>query len=246
MRARSDQGDDGWDESAQAWIDSMGEDGDYSRQYVLDHPMIERIRGRHFASALDVGCGEGRFCRAMKALGIATVGVDPTKTLVDRARTLDPEGDYRLGRAEDLDLPPGSFDLVVSYLSLIDIPDVAVATASMVEALRPGGTLLVANLTSFNSAGMPQSWQPGPDGELRFCIDHYLEERAVWASWHSIRVKNWHRPLSTYLSSFLECGLELKHFAEPSPLGGDPQRAALYRRVPWFYIMEWHKPPLSR
>lgn len=36
--------------------------------------------------------------------------------------------------------------------------------------------------------------------------------------------------------------LLLRHFAEPSPRGGDPERAARYRRVPFFHIMEWEKP----
>jgi len=48
----------GWDDSAHAWIASLGDDGDFSRRFVLDAPMIERIRGRRFKRALDVGCGE--------------------------------------------------------------------------------------------------------------------------------------------------------------------------------------------
>jgi 2-polyprenyl-3-methyl-5-hydroxy-6-metoxy-1,4-benzoquinol methylase len=40
--------------------------------------MTARIAGRGFATALDVGCGEGRFCRMMQTAGIATVGIDPT------------------------------------------------------------------------------------------------------------------------------------------------------------------------
>lgn len=233
---------DGWTESAAAWLAEIGEDGDYGRKFVLDAPMTERIRGRGFKLALDVGCGEGRFCRMMQAEGIRTVGVDPTETLIDRARQLDPAGTYHLGRAETLDVPTGTFDLVVSYLTLIDIPDLALATAKMVDALRPGGTLLIANLTSFNTAGMPDGWTEGRDGEPRFCIDHYLDERAVWVSWRGIRIENWHRPLSTYMTLFLGHGLELRHFSEPSPTGGDPQKADRYRRVPYFHIMEWRKP----
>jgi len=61
--------------------------------------MIERIRWRSFGRALDVGCGEGRFCRMMQALEISTVGVDPTRALTDRARLLDPLGEYRIGCA---------------------------------------------------------------------------------------------------------------------------------------------------
>jgi len=232
----------GWDDSAAAWLREMGDDGDYGRKYVLDAPMLARVRGRGFTSALDVGCGEGRFCRLLQRDGVQTVGIDPTIALIERARALDPAGDYRIARAETLDVPAGSFDLVVSYLSLIDIPDVARAIARMVDALRPGGTLLIANLTSFNTAGMPDGWTTGSDGRRRFCIDHYLDERAVWVSWRGIRVQNWHRPLGTYMTALLDHQLVLRHFVEPAATGGDPEKADRYRRVPYFYIMEWQKP----
>jgi SAM-dependent methyltransferase len=240
----NDRTSGGWDTSAVAWLRAIGEDGDYGRRYVLDAPMLERVAGRGFETALDVGCGEGRFCRIMQAHGIRTVGVDPTEILIESARRRDPAGDYRLGRAESLGVPAASFDVVVSYLSLVDIPDLARAAAGMVEALRPGGTLLVANLTSFNTAGMPDGWVRTLGGRLRYAIDHYMDERAVWVNWRGIRVQNWHRPLSTYMTLFLDLGLELRHFSEPQPRGGDPTRGDRYRRVPWFHLMEWQKPAL--
>jgi SAM-dependent methyltransferase len=234
---------DGWNDSAPAWLAEMGDEGDYARKFVLDAPMVERIRGRDFRTALDVGCGEGRFCRIMQAEGIRTIGIDPTEALIARARQLDPAGNYRIGRAGMLDVDSESFDLVVSYLTLIDIPDIATATAGMVAALRPGGALLIANLTSFNTAGMPDGWTRDSNGETRFCIDHYLEERAVWLSWRGIRIRNWHRPLSTYMTLLLQNGLQLRHFSEPAPPArGEPDKSDLYRRVPCFHIMEWHKP----
>jgi SAM-dependent methyltransferase len=234
--------DDGWDASAEAWVAEMGDDGDYGRKFVLDAPMLARVEGRGFTTALDVGCGEGRFCRKLRALGVHTVGIDPARALIARAKELDPGGDYRVASAESVNVTPGSFDLVVSYLSLIDIPDLSRAATQMVAALRPGGTLLIANLTSFNTAAMPESWTTDADGRRRFSIDHYLDERAVWVSWRGIRVQNWHRPLATYMTAFLDRGLVLRHFAEPPATGGDPERAARYRRVPFFYIMEWRKP----
>ncbi|MBR0718932.1 bifunctional 2-polyprenyl-6-hydroxyphenol methylase/3-demethylubiquinol 3-O-methyltransferase UbiG [Bradyrhizobium liaoningense] len=237
----TDELDGGWAASAQAWIVEQGEEGDYGRRAVLDAPMLARIEGRGFARALDVGCGEGRFCRIMQRLGIRTTGIDPTEALLARARQLDPAGDYRLGRAEDI-AEEAQFDLVVSYLTLIDIPDVEAAIAKMAAALRPGGTLLSANLTSFNTAGMPEGWRRESDGGLRFSIDHYMDERAVWVEWRGIRIQNWHRPLSTYMTLLLNQGLQLRVFAEPTPAAGDPEQIARHRRVPWFHIMEWQKP----
>lgn len=231
----------GWDESAAAWIAHIGDSGDFGRRFVLDSPMVDRIRSRGFSRALDVGCGEGRFCRMMRAEGIATIGIDPTVALVQRAQLLDPDGDYRIGRAASFDLGEAEFDLVVSYLTLIDIDDLDGAIDNMSRALRPGGTLLVANLTSFNTAGMPQGWQHS-GRTIQFSIDRYLEPRAIWLTWNGIRIRNWHRPLQTYMQAFLKAGLVLRDFAEPSASGGEPERVERYQRVPWFHIMEWQKP----
>lgn len=60
-------------------------------------------------------------------------------------------------------------------------------------------------------------------------------------SWRGIRVLNWHRPLSTYMALLLASGMQLRHFAEPIPYGGDPEKAARYRWVPWFHVMEWQR-----
>src|SRR5262245_16459894 len=133
---------DGWNESAEAWIASMGERGDWSREYVLDAAMLARIEGRTYRGALDVGCGEGRFCRLLRQRGFETIGVDPTVALIEEARRRDPGGKYLLGRAEQLDFVDDRFDLVVSYLTLIDIPDFRTAITEMTRVLKPGGRLL--------------------------------------------------------------------------------------------------------
>lgn len=233
---------DGWAQSAAAWIDHIGEHGDFGRRHVLDQPMLARVRGRGFATAIDIGCGEGRFCRMLAREGIRATGIDPTEPFIARAKSLDPKGDYRIGTAERLPFADASFDLACAYLSLIDIPDVSRALPEMVRVLRPGGTLLIANLTSFNTAGQPEGWTRDLLGRMHFSIDNYLRERWVWSAWRGIRVKNWHRPLSTYMRLLLDLGMVLKHFDEPAPTGGDPARAARYARVPWFVLMEWEKP----
>ena len=191
--------------------------------------MLARIQGRGFQHALDVGCSEGQFCRMMQQLSIATVGIDATVALLDQARTSDPAGDYRLAQPETMDVVPGHYDLVVSYLSLIGIPDLSTAMTRMIATLCPGGTLLIANLNSLNTAG---DWLTGSDGKRQFCLDQYLDERAQWSAWRGIRIRNWHRPLPAYTSTLLEHGLLLRFCAEPTPIGGDPAAADRYTRVP--------------
>ncbi len=231
----------GWDASADAWIRSQGEHGDWGRRYVLDAPMRARITGRGYRDALDLGCGEGRFCRWMRAEGLAAIGIDPTPALIARARALDPGGDYRVEAAEALGLPDASVDLVVAYLSLIDIADLDAALREVHRVLRPGGRLLVANLQPFNTAAIGDGWRRDPLGRLRFSIDHYLTPRVITSAWRGIRIHNHHRPLEAYLQPLLALGFALEHFAEPAPEGVDDAKAARYRRVPNFLVMEWRK-----
>lgn len=235
--------DNGWKSSAKAWIADMGEKGDYGRQHVLDTPLRERLRLLQPGRALDVGCGEGRFCRILKAEGFDPVGLDPTIELLDAARERDRDGVYIEGRGEKLEFADENFDLVVSCLSLIDIAAADRAIAEMTRVLKPGGTLLVANLTSFSTARVNGGWQRNLLGRrTHFAIDGYLEPRAKWEEWRGIRIINWHRPLKDYMQWFLAQGLILTHFDEPAPTGGDPSRADRYRRAPWYVIMEWRKP----
>jgi hypothetical protein len=115
----------------------------------------------------------------------------------------------------------------------------------MARVLRPGGALLIANLTSFITASPDGDWTQGPGGERIFRIDNYLEERWSWARWAGIAVQNWHRPLSRYMELLLGAGLILRYFDEPRPQGGDKERAARHARVPWFMVMEWEKPKVA-
>lgn len=231
----------GWDASARAWIDEVGDDGDWGRRYVLDAPMLARATGRGFVRALDLGCGEGRFCRLLRAHGVVATGIDPTVALVEQARRRDPNGDYLVAGAEALPLDDAAFDLVVAYLSLIDIDELGAAIRETHRVLRPGGTFLIANLQSFNTAADPAGWTHEPDGSRRFCIDHYLQERPTWIEWRGIRVRNWHRPMQTYMTALLAAGFTLRHFAEPAPVGVDDAKADRYRRAPNFLVMEWQK-----
>jgi SAM-dependent methyltransferase len=236
---------DGWERSARPWIAAMGERGDWGREHVLDPIMLERASARRFKHALDVGCGEGRFCRMLRARDMHVVGIDPTEELLAAAKRRDPKGEYQIARAESLPFSDASFDLVVSYLTLIDIADFRTALTEMARVLVPKGILLIANLNSFITS-CPKGWIMDQHGEyLHYPVDRYLEEFPEWIEWSDIRVVNWHRPLSAYIRELLAQGLTLTFFDEPQPRSGDSDRQARYLRAPWFMVMEWQRQPSS-
>ncbi len=84
--------------------------------------LADEVRGTR---ALDFGCGAGRSTRFLRGLGYDVVGVDIAPAMLDRARQLDPAGDYRLFDDDPRSLPPGPFDLVLAAFPFDNIPDVA-------------------------------------------------------------------------------------------------------------------------
>ena len=227
----------------------MGEAGDYSRTHILDAPMLSRVQKAGPLNALDVGCGEGRFCRMMSAHGIQTTGIDPTPQFLKTAMGKDTAGTYVQARGEDIPFEDASFDLVVSYLSLIDIEGFEEALAEMARVLRPGGQLLIANLNSFITAlpdGVQNSgWIEDESGQrTHYGVDNYMKRREAWTEWRGIKVLNYHRPLRDYMRVPLKLGLNLIDFEEPSPWrkGGPDGFERDHSRVPFFVITNWQKP----
>jgi SAM-dependent methyltransferase len=233
-----DHSDNGWDRSAGAWLANQGEAGDYGRRAVLD-PVMLRLAREAGGRFIDIGCGEGRFVRMLKGERLDGVGIDPTRRLIDHALLLDPAGDYRVGRAEELPHDDNSFDCAVFYLSLCDIPDLAAALREAVRVVRPGGRLLIANLSSINTAGV---WQRDLLGRAtHYAVDDYMVERPVQQRWAGIDIQNWHRPFSTYFAALLGAGLELREFLEPLPVAAAPPKPK-FNRMPNFVVMRWDKP----
>jgi SAM-dependent methyltransferase len=77
------------------------------------------------ALTVDVGCGEGRLPRDLKACGHRVIGIDSSSTLIAAARGADPDGDYRCAPATALPVGDRSCDHAVAFMSLHDIEDLA-------------------------------------------------------------------------------------------------------------------------
>lgn len=236
-----DPDENGWVSSSTAWLDRMPEKGDFAREFILDAPMLERIEVSAATTMLDIGCGDGRFCRMAASLGITPTGIDPVERFIQFAQQNQPGGRYITGFAEKLPFDDGEFDLAVFYLSLIDIDDMRAAIHEAARVTRPGGTILIANLTSFFTSNGTTGWVKGDDGREYHPLGNYLEEKADWVEWDGLKIRNWHRPLSAYMSACLEAGLQLTFFDEPSPTGGPPERVRRYQTTPFVMMMEWKR-----
>ena len=86
---------------------------------------------------LDLGCGEGRGGLALRERGHRLVGVDAAPTMVDLARETGAYDEVHLADAAALPLDDGAVDLVVAYMSMHDIEDVAALPALAKVRRRP-------------------------------------------------------------------------------------------------------------
>jgi SAM-dependent methyltransferase len=227
--------------SAPGWVRAIGDEGDAARAVVLDPVMLRLVGDVAGKRALDLGCGEGRFSRLLVARGAEAVGLDLVREMVLAARGRDAEaGRYVQGSGEHLPFLGSVFDFVVSYLSLIDIADFRSAIREAARVLRPGGFLLVANLSLFATSS--DGWTRDSGGKrLHKRVDQYLTERAVVVESAGMRFRNWHRPLEAYMEAFLEAGFALRRFLEPTPAESlrVDQRFEGDFRVPDFVVMLW-------
>lgn len=234
--------DGGWEASARAWIEGVEQN---MTRAMLD-PLVLHLCGDVAQQrVVDVGCGEGRFSRMLAARGARCVGIEPTQPLAETARD---RGSIAAVRAvgEAMPLCDAAFDLALTYITLVDIEHYREAIGEMSRVLRPGGRLVAVNVGFGSASALPsEGWLRDGDGkELYVPIDNYGTEWSAVYEWRGIRIRNWHRPLSGYMTAYLRAGLILRRFLEPVPpeeLRARPEFGRAFR-VPWFTVMVWEKP----
>ena len=186
------------------------------------------------ATVLEVGCGEGRVTRDLRRRGYDVTGLDVSPTLVEAARGSDPSGSYVVGDAAALPFGDASFDLVVSYNSLIDVDDMPAAVAEAGRVLRPAGRFCACVPHPFSDAGEFTN----DAADAAFVVEgSYLEE----AEYELVSDRNgivFHFvsrrfPLESYSRALESAGLAIEALREPPLPGAESHRRA---RVPLFLL----------
>lgn len=164
---------------------------------------------------LDVGCGDGTFCRFVADEGRAVVGMDVDVTLVPSpSRGVG----YVAGSADALPFADASFGAVTLAMVLHHVvADRALAEAARV--LRPGGVLLVLGY------GRSSGWRDVLP-EVRDVVVHRVVSR---------RMQGWDPPTAKAEPSGT--------WAQARATAHAVLPGSTYRRLPmWRYVVEWRKP----
>lgn len=113
----------------------------------MEEPVVHAIvDALPVGRALDAGCGTGRHAARLAARGWDVVGVDATPEMLAVARAKAPEVRFEEGDLLDLPVPDGSVDLALCSLAISHVADIDAAYASLARTVRPGGTVVVADV----------------------------------------------------------------------------------------------------
>jgi len=223
-----------WEANAETWTRLARAGYDVYRD-ALNTPaflaMLPPVRG---LAGLDIGCGEGANTRRVARLGARLDAIDISPTFIRHAQAeeqREPLGiRYQAADGRALPFPPGSFDFATAFMSLMDMPDQALALAEAARVLRPGGFLQFSILHPCfvpphrrvvrDAAGQPQAIE----------IARYFERDKpfldVWifsslpaehqAGIEPFKIPVFHHPLSDWVAFICRAGLVIEEFGEPS------------------------------
>ncbi|MCW8194346.1 methyltransferase domain-containing protein [Proteobacteria bacterium 005FR1] len=153
-----------WQQNASAWTRAVREKTIASRRRITDQAIVDAVFAEPFASALDIGCGEGWLCRAIQERGARATGIDAVAELVESAQRLS-AGDYRCMsyRVVTSGNLAQQFDLAVCNFSLLGGDSVDALVGAIPMLLEPGGRVIVQTLHPRVYAGAEyrDGWRSG-------------------------------------------------------------------------------------
>jgi SAM-dependent methyltransferase len=225
-----------WEQNAAdfvAWAREPGHDsyGRFHRDLFLE---LVPPPGKR---TLDLGCGEGRLSRDLKAVGHDVVGVDASPTMLAAGREADPSLETNLADASSLPFADSAFDCVVAFMCLQDIQDLEGAVREASRTLEPGGRFCIAIVHPLSSAGQFDSAAAdSPFTISGWYLDsgYYVDDLAQGGL--ELRLVSEHRPLQAYTEALSDSGLLIERLREP-PVpdhGINAERQRRWQRLPLF------------
>jgi SAM-dependent methyltransferase len=219
---------------------------EFAGTYHLAYRDLPELIAVHLrgTKAVDFGCGTGRSTRFLRKLGLDAVGVDISEEMLQKAREIDPQGDYLLVRDGTL----GGFrennrDLIFAAFTFDNIPTktrkIAIFRAMRDSLTENGRIVLIASApeiywhewVSFSTRDFAAANRKAKCGErVRIIITDIDDKRPVedivW-------------PDSDYRNVFQEAGLELLEMRKPLARGDEPYAWVNETRIaPWvIYVL---------
>jgi 2-polyprenyl-3-methyl-5-hydroxy-6-metoxy-1,4-benzoquinol methylase len=245
-----------WNAAARAWDEFVESGEDYYRHQVHGPALVAACEPVSGLDVLDLGCGQGFFCRGLARRGARVVGIDLAEQQIAFARVheeREPLGiEYHVMGAADVSKhwPSGHFDMATACMSLHDMADVGSVLQSVFAVLRAGGRMVFSTIHPCTDTPV-REWERDEMGnKAALRIDRYFDSGPTVCHWNMQRLKyHWDSPYWRYtLSEWSEliaaAGFLIRRIVEPRPtaeqVAQNPHLEDCYR-LPAFLIFDLAK-----
>lgn len=223
-----------WSIISQDEMERFGAEGDFSRQHILNPTLLKLLAEVSGKSILDAGCGTGYFSRMLASKGARVTGVEPADSMFNYAVSKEKEDPLGITYLQD-DLSKfytnEEYDVVVSNMVFMDIPDYENAMKNCINTLKPNG-LFIFSISHPCFEDIGDEW----GDSQRIVVKEYLNAYEIKRNYGY----SFHRPLSAYTNIVIKGGCEIIAIIEPqlaeSIAEGNP-KALRDVHVPSFVII---------
>lgn len=98
-------------------------------------------------SYLDIGCGTGNYLGALSAMGLQITGIEPSTTMIEKAKANNPANVIIQGQAENIPLPDNSFDGGMGTFTVHHWTDMQKGFKEIYRVLKPGANFVLLSFT---------------------------------------------------------------------------------------------------
>ncbi len=222
-----------WNGNADLWAEQVRKGWDVAREFINNPAFFKLVGNVKGKTLLDAGCGEGYNTRILAERGAKTVGVDISPRMVELARQVEqrePLGiRYEVASFSDLSLfDDASFDMVVSFMAVMDSPNYERTIREFFRVLRRKGKLFFSvTHPCFMTRGF--GWIADENGNVaKITASDYFDSTPWVEHWKfsqapirndakPFAVPSFPRTLSHYFNTLIKAGFILKRIGEPRP-----------------------------
>lgn len=235
-----------WDRNAHLWTEQVRKGLDVYREYFNNPAFLKFVGDVKGKTILDAGCGEGYNTRILARRGAKITGVDISERFIELAvqeEEKEPLGiHYHTTSFSDLSMfQDASFDMVVSFMALMDGADYKGGVREIFRVLKPGCSLIFSiSHPCFMTKKF--EWLDKVDDNATklivseyFCDEPWIEEwrfskAPISENTEPFQVPTFPRTLSYYINTLIQAGFVLQAIEEPRPTEEAAQKYKWLRR----------------
>ncbi|MEM7086113.1 MAG: class I SAM-dependent methyltransferase [Bacteroidota bacterium] len=129
--------------------DHIGTDYNLTRKAdpLLTEQLLHHLKPTRSGKYLDIGCGTGNYTNELQKKGFQWIGIDPSKTMLEKAKAKNQQVLWKIGVAENIELPDNLIDGIIGFLTIHHWNHLEKAFLQLHKVLKPNGRVVLFTST---------------------------------------------------------------------------------------------------